>query len=177
MGAGGPVQVTGRRSATTSTRQFDDFYVAHYRAVVALAYALSGSRAGAEDLAQEAFVAVLRRWDDVRDFDDPGVWVRRVVANRSVSAVRRRLAEGRALTRLGGAPPPLPDVSADTHDVWRAVRRLPRRQAQAIALHYLEDMSLDRVALVLGCSVETVRTHLKRGRSSLGRALAVEEAP
>lgn len=94
MAGGRPMQLTGgRRSEGISTGLFGNSYVAHYRPTVALAYALSGSPAAAEDLPQEAFVAALRRWDDVRHYDDPGVWVRRVVANRSVSAVRRRVVE------------------------------------------------------------------------------------
>jgi len=46
--------------------------------VVALVYGLSGSRSAGEELAQEAFLAASRRWDEVSAYDDPGAWVRRV---------------------------------------------------------------------------------------------------
>ena len=79
---------------------FEDFYGREYLAVVGLAYALSGSRWGAEDLAQEAFLAAHRDWDRIGAYDQPGAWVRRVVANLSVSGFRRRAAEAKALARI-----------------------------------------------------------------------------
>ena len=151
----------------------DDLYRREHRSVVALAYALSGSRTGAEELAQEAFLEAHRAWDRISTYDDPGAWVRRVVANRSVSQVRRRLAEARAFTRLMGRrelPAALPDTDAE---FWRAVRRLPRRQAQAVALHYLDDLSVADVAAVLDISPDTVKVHLHRGRRALADALGL----
>ena len=53
--------------------------------MIGLAYALSGSRAAAEDLAQEAFLAAHKSWDKVGGYEKPEAWVRRVVANMSVS--------------------------------------------------------------------------------------------
>jgi RNA polymerase sigma factor (sigma-70 family) len=154
---------------------FDDFYIAHFRPLVALTFALSGSRVAAEDLAQEALLAAFRRWPEVCALDSPAAWVRRVAANQAVSTVRRRVAEAKALTRLGGRRTVLPEVSEGAHDVWREVRRLPRRQAQAVALYYLEDLALDDVAAVLECSAETVRTHLRRARATLAGRLALDE--
>ena len=90
---------------------FDQLYRSDYRRLVALAYGLSGSRTAAEELAQEAFLAAHRRWDEIGAYDDPSAWLRRVVVNRSVSLLRRRVAEGLALARLGARrelPPPYP---------------------------------------------------------------------
>jgi len=53
------------------------------------------------------------------------------------------------------------------------VRKLPDRQAQAVALYYLEDCSVAEIALALGCAEATVRVHLHRGRQTLGRALGL----
>ena len=159
---------------TTPVRgDLDDLYRREYRSVVALAYGLSGSRSGAEELAQEAFLEAHRAWDRVSTYDDPAAWVRRVVVNRSVSQVRRRMAEARALTRVTGRrelPAALPDSDAD---FWRAVRRLPRRQAQAVALHYLDDLSVADVAAILEVSPDTVKVHLHRGRRALADALGL----
>jgi RNA polymerase sigma-70 factor (ECF subfamily) len=66
-------------------------------------------------------------------------------------------------------------LSPESADVWEAVRRLPKRQAQVVALYYLEDRSLDDVAAALAMSVETVRTHLRRARQRLARRLRLEE--
>ena len=161
--------------AVEASETFEDFYVREYRAIVGLAYALSGSRSGAEDLAQEAFLAAHRGWDRVGGYDDPGVWVRRVVANLSVSAIRRRVVETKALARIAlGQTPALPELSAESVEFWRAVRSLPRRQAQAIALHYLEDL-LAEVARILGTAEGTVKKHLFEGRKKVVRLLRLEE--
>jgi len=152
----------------------DDLYRREYRSVVALAYGLSGSRSAAEELAQEAFLEAHRAWDRVGAYDDPGAWVRRVVANRSVSRVRRSVAEVRAITRIAGRrelPAELPESDAE---FWRAVRRLPDRQAQVIALRYLEDRSIADIGDVLGISPDTVKVHLHRGRKALADALGAQ---
>ena len=75
---------------------FDGFVRENGRGLVGLAYTLSGSRSVAEDLAQDALLAAYRRWDEVSQLDDPGAWVRRVVANRAVSQIRRRVSEAKA---------------------------------------------------------------------------------
>jgi RNA polymerase sigma factor (sigma-70 family) len=152
---------------------FAAFYRRDFAAVVGLVYGLSGSRPAAEDLAQEAFAAAHRGWDRIGAYDDPGAWVRRVAMNRAVSGVRRRASEARALLRLGGRrelPAPLAE-----HDerVWRAIRALPARQAQTIALFYVEDRSVAEIAAVLDCAEGTVKTHLHRARHALAVALAV----
>ena len=77
--------------------------------------------------------------------------------------------------RLAGQrrlPAPLPE---DAEAFWRAVRRLPTRQAQAIALHYLEDRSVKDIAIILECAEATVKVHLHRGRQAL--AVAFGEGP
>jgi RNA polymerase sigma-70 factor (ECF subfamily) len=150
--------------------EFEAFYRREYRAVVGLAFVLSGSRTGAEELAQDAFAAAYRDWSRVGAYDKPGAWVRRVVSNRSVSRFRRLASEARALARIG-APTQVPEFTAETLDVWKAVRSLPKRQAQAIALHHLLDLPVAEVAATLECSVETVRTHLKRGRAALAERI------
>jgi RNA polymerase sigma-70 factor (ECF subfamily) len=155
---------------------FDQFYRSEYRAVVGLAYALSGSRIAAEDLAQDAFVAAHRAWDRVGRYDKPEAWVRRVVANMSVSHLRTRAREGRALARLKPREAYLPSLPADDQQFWRAVRSLPRRQAQAIALRYLEDRSMAEIAAILGCAETTVRVHLHKARETLCRKLRLEDA-
>jgi len=153
---------------------FQAFYAREYRAVVGLAYVLLGSRSGAEDLAQEAFLAALRGWDRVCGLDAPGAWVRRVVANRAVSWFRRRTVEAKALMRIGHLDGEVPDIDLEARELWEEVRHLPRRQAQAIALHYLDQMRVPEIGGILGCSENTVKTHLQRGRDTLARRLDKE---
>lgn len=161
------------------TRGFDEFEVffrREYRQVVGLAFVLCGDRQRAEDLAQEAFAAAHRDWKRIGGYERPGAWVRRVVANRAVSLRRRRAAEARALFRFGGQRAASEQVLPDDDErVWEAVRALPRRQAQVVALCYLEDLSTAEIAAVLGFTEGTVKTHLRRARASLARRLKTSE--
>jgi RNA polymerase sigma factor (sigma-70 family) len=152
---------------------FADFYRRHRPRLIALAYAVSGSRSGAEDLAHDALEAALRDWDRIRALDNPAAWVRRIVANRAVSAYRRRRAELRTLARLRGERHVVafPEVRGETEWLWAEVRRLPRRQIQVVALTYVEGLSMVEVAEVLGISKETVNTHLRRARDTLSRRI------
>ena len=151
---------------------FDAFYLREFAPMVTLAYAVSGSRSAAEDLAQEAMIRAGRNWERISTFDKPGAWVRRVTINLAVSALRRRSAEVKALLRLGpqNQPIPGPDEGPDSR-VWEAVRRLPGHQRAAVALHYLEDRSIGEIASILGCAESTAKVHLHRGRTALAAAL------
>ena len=156
---------------------FERFYEREYRSVVGLAYALSGSRSASEDLAQEAFIAAHRNWGRIGAYDKPEAWVRRIVSNLSVSRFRKRINETMALTRLAGfgsESTMLPELPAEADEFWSAVRRLPKRQAQAIALHYLEDRSVADIGEILECSPNTVKVHLHKGRQQLARKLGVD---
>jgi RNA polymerase sigma factor (sigma-70 family) len=156
---------------------FEDFYRREYTPVVGLAYALSGSRSGAEDLAQEAFFAAHRNWERIAGYEQPGAWVRRVVANLSVSVFRRRVAEAKAMARSAalGERTEVPDLGSGDPEFWGAVRALPRRQAQVIALFYLDDRPIAEVADILEMSPGTVKRHLHNGRHALARRLAIQE--
>lgn len=157
--------------ADTPVVDFDELYRHEYRPLVALAYGLSGSRTAAEEIVQDTFLAAHRRWPHISTYDRPGLWLRRVVMNRSVSTVRRRLAEARALTRVGTWAN-RPDALPEQHDeLWRAIRRLPDQQAKALLLRYVDDRTVADTAAILGCSEGTVRTHLHRARRALADAL------
>ncbi len=148
---------------------FADFYAREVRSIVGLAYVLSGSRTGAEDLAQDAFLAAYRRWDRISSYDDAGAWVRRVTVNRSISTARRRVAEAKALLRLSRERAVVPDLSVESEHVWAAVRSLPRRQAQVTALYYWDRLNSREIAEILDLTEPTVKTHLQRAREALGR--------
>lgn len=150
---------------------FETFYTRERRSVVGLAYVLSGSSSGAEDIAQDAFVAAYRNWERVSRYDDPGAWVRRVVSNRATSVFRRRTAEARALLRLGVPRVLVPDMSPDATVTWAAVRRLPRQQAQTVALRFYDRSSINEIARILEVSPNTVKTHLQRAKQTLSQLL------
>ena len=163
-----------RPPATPVAASFDEFFRAEYRRVVALAAVLCGRAAVAEELAQDAFVSAYRHWERVRTYDDAGAWVRRVVVNLATSSLRRRSREARALARLASRREVAVAMPAITDDFWSAVRALPRRQAQCIALRYLEDRSVDEIAAVLEIAPATVRVHMHAARQTLATALDEE---
>ncbi len=153
---------------------FDRFYAREFRSVVGLAYALSGSRSGAEDIAQEAFIAAHKKWDEVGGYEKPEAWVRRAVSNLSVSRFRRRASEIKAMTRLNGfrtEHAAIGELPAEADHFWSQVRKLPNRQAQTVALHYLEDLPIADIADILDCSPSTVKVHLHKGRRTLSERL------
>lgn len=157
---------------------FDLFYRRQRRPLIDLAYAVSGSRIGAEDLAQDALMAAYRSWDEVCAKDNPGTWVRRILLNKAASAYRRRLAEARAIARHPRTLDSVafPEVTGEIDRIWKEVRRLPRRQTQVIALAYLEHLTPTEIAAVLSISKESVSTHLRRARTTLAHRLNVEES-
>lgn len=141
--------------------------------MVGLARALSGGQVLAEDIAQDALLAAYKRWDQVGRLDNPGAWVRRVVANRAVSVLRRRLSEAKGLVRLrlGHEGVERPEMPADSEWIWGLVRRLPKRQGQVIALYYFDGLSMPEIGVVLEISKETVNTHLRRAKDTLADQL------
>lgn len=159
---------------------FEQFYAREYRSLVAVAHALTGSRAHAEDIAQEAMLAAYRRWDEVARLDAPHAWARRVCVNLATSLLRRRVVESRVLLSLRNRRQEVGELEAEDAVFWSEVRKLPRRQAQCIALYYVYGCSVADVALTLGCAEGTVKAHLARGRDRLARRLdesSVEEDP
>lgn len=153
---------------------FDSFYESEYRSVLGLAYVLSVRAGVAEDLTQDAFTEAHRRWADISQYEKPGAWVRRVLVNKASSRTRRLVSETKALTRIGARRAEVAELHERSEEIWAAVRGLPTRQAQAVALHYWEDLSLNQIAEILDCGPETVKTHLKRGRAALAKKINTE---
>lgn len=163
------------RVLVAAPEPFADFYRRQFRPLVTLAYALSGSRAGAEDLAQEALMAAHRHWERIGLYERPDAWVRRVLANLVVSAFRRRRSEVKALARVAAQRQEvLPPMEPEDAGFWRAVRSLPAQQAQAVTLFYLEDRPVAEIAEILDCAPSTARVHLFKGRKALAARLGLE---
>ena len=119
---------------------FDTFCQEHYSGLVQLAFVLSGSRYGAEDIAQDALVAAWKKWGAL---EQPLAWTRRVVANLAVSAIP---ADGRGpghdLTVGCRACRPDRRASGARHRVLGGGSGVADpRQRQMVALYYLGDCS------------------------------------
>lgn len=154
--------------------QFDEFYLAEYQAVVALTVGLAGNRCAAEDIAQEAFLRAYRDWQKVGDLDSPQAWVRRVAINLATSRWRRLRAEATALLHVGRTPNAREHLPPEDKIFWDEVEKLPKRQAQALALRYIGDLSVREIARVMEIAEGTVRALLHQGRTRLKRQLVMK---
>ena len=152
---------------------FDSFYQREYSRATAIARSLLPTAAAAEDLVQESFLAAHARWDRVGRYERPEAWVRRVLINKATSLLRRNTVEWRAVNRLGAMTDTAaaPDLSVETRELWAEVRKLPKRQAQSVALFYVGQLTVEEIGDVLGCSPGTVKSHLFRARERLTERL------
>jgi RNA polymerase sigma factor (sigma-70 family) len=151
---------------------FDD----HYDQVVRTAFLIVQDWGRAEEVAQDAFVQLLRYWPRVSRHEMPEAWVRRVAVRLAVRSVRREQRLTSAMVR--SVPPPTvvadPAEAAASADVLAALGRLPGKQRAAAVLFYFEDRPLDEIAELLDCSTSTAGVHLHRARTRLGELLGEE---
>lgn len=153
----------------------DDLYRDHGQAAMGLAYLLTGDRARAEDVVQDAFVRLLGRLRHVRETEALRAYLTRTVVNLSKNEYRR---EGRLRAFLDsgrGASPAstsLPDIER-RDEVHGHLLKLPWRQRAALVLRYCEDRSEVEVADALGTSPKAVRSLVGRGLETI-RALSAE---
>ena len=155
-------------------RGFEQHFHTEYASLVTVALVMTGSREAAADLAQDAFARTYANWATVRFLDRPGAWTRRVVINLAIDWLRRNERERRAMERMGVERPTASISDPMGERFWSAVRALPERQRAAVALHYLEDMSVDQVAATLGVRPGTVKASLFRARAILSNTMAQE---
>nr|MDT0663325.1 SigE family RNA polymerase sigma factor [Micromonospora sp. DSM 115978] len=151
-------------------------FASHYRSLVRLAALLLHDRHAAEEIVQEAYVALHGRWGRLRGADKAAGYLRVTVVNRCRSALRHRqvVQAHLATTR------PDPDMpSAETgaldllqHDaILAALRDLPPRQREAVVLRYYAELSEAETAEAMKVSRGAVKSHTSRGLAALRRTL------
>jgi RNA polymerase sigma-70 factor (sigma-E family) len=170
---------TGERLAEDADRAITELYAAHARGLVRLSVLLVRDVATAEEVVQDAFIAVHRRWSALDDPDRALAYLRRAVVNGSTSVLRRRGTAQRYLQReaAGGEPVAASsegDVVARERRaaVLAALESLPTRQREVLALRYYLDLSEAQIAETLGISRGAVKSHAFRGAAHLRAALA-----
>jgi RNA polymerase sigma-70 factor (sigma-E family) len=150
-------------------------FEAHYADTVRLAFYLTGSWPVAEDLAQEAFVRLWRRWSGLRDHHAALGYLRTTVVNLSRSTLRRRLLELRhqhTISQQGHDPDPVARL-----DVARALAALPAGKRACVVLRHLVGLSVEETAAVLGISTGSVKSQTHRGLRLLAAALSDRDDP
>ncbi len=159
------------QESVTTRAAFDDFVRARWNRAVRVAYGFTLSAAAAEDLTQEAFARLWPRWRRLAD-EDPVGYLHQTIANLYLSSRRRP----DLLSRLRQRPHQHHSDPADRvvqHDeLLQALKQLSPQQRVVLVLRYMEDMSTEQVAGLLGCSVGTVKTHASRGALAMRKLLA-----
>jgi RNA polymerase sigma-70 factor (ECF subfamily) len=136
------------------------------------AWRLLGDREAAGDAVQEAWAEIVRGLGRLADISAFPAWAYRIVSRRCAKAIGRNVRERRAAEALAAEPEESGEAPAsDTHRLRRAIDALPAEQRSAIALFYLEDMSVAEVAVALNVPAGTVKTRLMHARHKLRAAL------
>ena len=170
--AAAPVQAARDTAAAArdASAAVTELYAAHYRSLVSLAALLLPDQAVAEEVVQDAFVAMHSGWRKLRDTDTALGYLRRSVINGSRSALRHRAVAGRT------AAQPAPDAPGAQRDAMTlpeysamvaALDRLPLRQREALVLRLYADMSPAQIASAMGISVGAVEGQTALALSSL----------
>lgn len=154
--------------------EFDEFYQATAHRVLDLVYASTGDLTLAQDCTQEAFSRAWQQWSKVSKCDDPLAWVRTVARRLAISVWRKRTNQNLAHIRHG-AHASTPGPTADRVAVMTALSTLSRPVREAVTLHYLADLSIERIAYETNTPAGTIKARLHRGRQQLARALRTEE--
>ena len=130
-----------------------------------------------EDVVQEVLLQVWRQFDRVQAHPNPSAYLLRLSAHRALDHLRRRRARLSTLDRLGEVPreassDPRQQLSRDEHrrQIVAFLANLPPREAEAIALHALEDLNPDEIATAMGCRPATVRVLISRARQRFREA-------
>ena len=175
----GGVVVEGAGRSAALTAEIEGLYRSERDRLLRLAVLLVGDRATAEDVVHDAFAELHRRWPILRDRGNAGAYLSACVANGARSVLRRRRVAWRHLKVAEPDAGPAADVDAllaDEHrEVAAAVRRLPPRQQQVVALRYWADLNEVEIAQVMGISRGTVKSNAARGLAQLQRYLQEDQ--
>lgn len=142
------------------------FAAQHSRGLTAFAYLVCGDRGRAEDLVQDTFLAMYRRFGELLDIDAPVAYARRAIVNAHVSVARRKIT---GATVLGVVPDRGVDAVdfAEQDAMWRAIATLPDRQRHVLVLRYYADLPDPEIARTLDCREGTVRSLAARAFAAL----------
>ncbi|MGW6280869.1 SigE family RNA polymerase sigma factor [Kribbella sp. NPDC055071] len=151
-----------------------DFYTAQQPRLVGVISLLTGSRAEAEDIVQEAFVRLVPRWPKVSRYDAPEAWVRLVAIRLAANRHRNTGRLAQLFRRLPQEHAPDP-ADGYAGDLQRALAELPMPSRQVVVLHYVCDLSVAQVADLLGIAEGTVKSRLSRAREALSVTLRSDD--
>jgi RNA polymerase sigma factor (sigma-70 family) len=170
-------RLDGERISVEAERLVVRLFHTEGHSLVRLARLFVDDRDAAEDIVQEAFLRLARHAGRIDAEDRAPAYLRSIVLNlardhnrRGLVSLRHHAASGREVDVADAADPLV--RSEEHRRVIEAVRLLPARQRDCIALRYFEELPIDGIAATLGVSVNSVKTHLQRAMVALDKALA-----
>lgn len=172
-GAADVGQTTHPASTKDAAVAVAGLYQATAVSMIRLAYVILGDRHAAEDVVQEAFCNLFRRWDQLSHVDGAENYVRASVLNGCRSLLRRRAVRGRRV--LYELPAPSAEAAVllgeERDELLRAVELLPRRQREMLVLRYYLELPDDAIAALMDIRQSTVRSTAHRALATLARTL------
>ncbi|HEY6786906.1 MAG TPA: SigE family RNA polymerase sigma factor [Trebonia sp.] len=156
-------------------RHVTALYQSHALSLARLALLMLGDRDAAQDVVQDAFLGLYRRWDKLVSVDAAPAYLRSSVLNGCRTALRQRIRP--AVPADGGALESAETTLLRTEEqqaVLAAIRRLPARQREALVLRYYLDMTEEQAAQTMGVSRGTVKSATSRAVAAVGRMVKEE---
>ncbi|MFE2940510.1 SigE family RNA polymerase sigma factor [Streptomyces sp. NPDC059255] len=155
----------------------DDLYHHRRLQLVRLALLLVDDLPTAEDVVQDAFAALFRRYGErLTGLDDPEAYLRTCVVNAARSVLRRRRTVRAHVPEREGHAPAAEEyvlLHEEHREVLEALRSLTRRQREVLVLRYWSHLTEAQIADALGVSRGTVKSTASRALDALGRKLEI----
>jgi len=159
------------RAHTVSGATFEAFFEAEHRRLFQSLVLITGDRQEADDVAQEAMVQILERWDRVARMEEPRAYLYRTALNLNRNRHRGAILRQRRAIEAGEVVPDAADEVADRLDVRRALAALTIEQRIAVVLVDFLGFDSADAGRVLGTDADAVRARVHRGRVALREGL------
>jgi len=164
--------VTSADAAQANGREVTALYKAHALSLTRLAYIMLGDRPAAEDVVQEAFLGLYKRWGHLRDRSSAPGYLRASVLNGCRVALRSRRNDSAAVSELPWESAEATALVGEEHrHLLQAIRTLPPRQREALVLRYYLDLSEEETARSMGIRRGTVKSATSRALAALGQRM------
>jgi RNA polymerase sigma-70 factor (sigma-E family) len=159
--------VEGGVGVRDAAADFDGWVAARGPALMRLAYTLTGNRADAEDVVQEALARALPRWGRISRVEDVDAYVRRMVVNAHTSWWRKFRRRESPVEQVRDELVEPAEGSLPDRRLWAACQRLPDAQKVAVVLRYYEQLEYAEIAELTGVREGSVRSRVSRGLAAL----------
>jgi RNA polymerase sigma-70 factor (sigma-E family) len=163
-----------QRNFLDADSALSELYRSEYRICLRIAALLVDDQGSAEEVVQEAFLNIYRRWTKVRDMSVAPGYLRKAVVNGARSRLRHKVVVAKHPVTPPPDAPGADDrvlMNEDRRAVLEALRSLPRRQREVLTLRYYSDLSERDIAETLGISVGTVKSNASRGLAALAEKM------